>query len=165
MAKIEFFPEEGKYHYDGHSKCKIVFSPNETKKHKNICPVCGKPLIIGVMNRVEKLSDRKISIKSKSNYHTLEDRVPYYNLVQLDEIIAEALGVGPSSKKVKNEYENLIKTFGSELNVLMDVGVDKIKFASNEKIAEGVKIVREGNLKISPGYDGEYGTVKIFNNK
>jgi len=162
VATIEFFPEEGKYHYDGHSNCKIVFSPKESKKHKNICPVCGKSLIIGVMNRVEKLSDRKVSVKGKGNYHTLENRVPYYNLVQLDEIISEAIGVGSASKKVKKEYENLIKTFGSELKILMDVSIEKIKSSANEKIAEGVKRVRAGNLKISPGYDGEYGTVEIF---
>lgn len=162
VATIEFFPEEGKYHYDGHSKCKIALSPQETKKHNNICPVCGKPLVIGVMNRVEKLADRKINLNSKGNFHEFKNHVPYYNFVQLNEIIAEALGAGNASKKVAGEYEKLVKNFGSELKILMDVKVEDLESFAGKRIAEGIKRVRDGNLKISPGYDGEYGVVKIF---
>ena len=154
IATIEFFPEEGKYHYDGHRLCGIVFSPEETKKHNGICPKCGKKLTIGVMNRVDKLADRP-EIKPQNN-------VPYYNLVSLDKIIAEARGVGIASKKVKTEYENLIKKFGSELKILMETCLEELSHFVDDKIVEGIKRVREGKLKISPGFDGEYGKVKIF---
>lgn len=161
-ATIEFFPEEGRYHYDGHRNCGIVFPPEETKKHKGICPKCGRPLVIGVVNRVEQLADRKPQIKIKGNQVSSDNFVPYYNLVQLDKIISESLGVGPASKKVFAEYEKLIKNFGSELKILMDVKVGDIGVVADPRIAEGVRRMKDGELKIEPGYDGEYGKVKIF---
>ena len=165
VATIEFFPEEGKYHYDGHRDCEIVLSPEETEKYKNICPKCGRPLTIGVLNRVQKLADRKINFQSKGNYRFLDNRAPYYNLVQLDGIIAEAFGVGAVSKKVKTEYDKLIKAFDSELKILMDVSLNDLKSAADPRVVEGIKRVREGNLKIRPGYDGEYGVIKIFSDE
>ncbi len=163
IATLEFFPEEGKYHYDGHRLCEIVFSPEETQKHNGICPVCGKKLTIGVMNRVEKLADRKeIESETKGYYQSYDSRIPYYNLIQLDEIIAESYGVGVASKKVKEEYENLIKKFGSELKILLEVGDEEIKNAVGSQISQAVKAVHEAKLKIRPGYDGEYGKVEIF---
>ena len=163
VATIEFFPEEGKYHFDGHRLCGIFFSPEETKKHNGICPKCGKKLTIGVMNRVEKLADRpEIEAKSESYYQTYNQRVPYYNLIPLDEIIAEVYGVGVAAKKVKEEYQNLIKTFGSELKILLEIKDEELKGATDEKIKQGIKAVREKRLKIRPGYDGEYGKVEIF---
>ncbi len=162
VATIEFFPEEGKYHYDGHRICGKVFSPEESRKHKNICPVCGKPLTIGVMNRVEKLADREIKTESKGNYRYLDNYTPYYNLVQLDEIIGGAYGIGVASKKVSEEYQKMIKTFGSELKILLDASIDDLKSRADFRVVEGIKRVRDGNLKIRPGYDGEYGAVKIF---
>ncbi|MEK7149856.1 MAG: endonuclease Q family protein [Patescibacteria group bacterium] len=165
VATIEFFPEEGKYHYDGHRDCEIVLSPEETEKYKNICPKCGRPLTIGVLNRVQKLADRKINLQSNGNYRFLDNRAPYYNLVQLDGIIAEAFGVGAVSKKVKTEYDKLIKAFDSELKILMDVSLNDLKSAADLRVVEGIKRVREGNLKIRPGYDGEYGVIKIFSDE
>lgn len=162
VATIEFFPEEGRYHYDGHRNCGVVFPPEETKKHKGICPKCGRPLTIGVVNRVERLADRKPEIKINGNQVSSDNFVPYYNLVQLDKIISESLGVGPASKKVFAEYEKLIKAFGSELKILLDVGIDDIKAAADSRIAEGVRRMRAGQLEIEPGYDGEYGKIKIF---
>ncbi len=100
VATIEFFPEEGKYHYDGHRLCGIVFSPEETKKHKGICPKCGRKLTIGVMNRVAELADRpSVEVEGKGYYQEYDERVPYYNLITLDEIIAEVYGVGVAAKK------------------------------------------------------------------
>jgi uncharacterized protein (TIGR00375 family) len=152
---IEFFPEEGKYHYDGHRLCGVSFSPQESLKHKNICPKCGKPLTIGVMNRVEELSDRPFDF--------FDSRRPSYKkLVPLDEIIADALGVGNKTKSVLEVYKNLILNFKNELNILLNAPISEIKLASNELVALGIERVREGKIHIFPGYDGEYGKIFIF---
>jgi len=156
---IEFYPEEGMYHYDGHRACNVRLSPAETKKNKGLCPVCKKPLTIGVCYRVSELADRELGFKPK--------RVAgYKKLVELDKIIAESLDIrSRSSQKVQAEYQNLIKHCGSELNILADEPLNNlIKFTLPE-IAEGIKRVREGRLIIEPGFDGEYGTVKIFSPK
>ncbi len=164
VSTIEFFPEEGKYHYDGHRNCGVVLSPEETKKYNNICPKCGKFLTIGVMNRVEKLANRKnLKIEHKFNFHKYGNFTPYYNLIPLSEIIAEAYGVGENSKKVKIAYEKMIKTFGNELKILLEVDENELKSAADEKVVEGIEIVRRGKVKIRPGYDGEYGEINIFN--
>ncbi len=155
LYTIEFFPEEGKYHYDGHRDCGIYFSPEETKKHSGKCPKCGKNLTIGVLNRVDTLADREIGEKPLS-------AIPFKNLIPLDEIIGEALGVGPKSKKVMAEYEKLVGELKSESKVLLNASVDDISRISNLKIAEAVKNVREGRVDIRPGYDGEYGKISIF---
>ncbi|MBU3925818.1 endonuclease Q family protein [Patescibacteria group bacterium] len=154
LYTLEFFPEEGKYHYDGHRDCKVSFSPEETKKHKNKCPVCGKNLTIGVLNRVDILADRKEGEKPNN-------AIPYKNMIPLDEIIGEAFGVGPKSKKVMEQYEKLVSNLGSELNVLENSSYEEIANVANSKIAEAVKNVREGKVNINPGYDGEYGKISI----
>ena len=155
LMTLEFFPEEGKYHFDGHRTCGIVYAPQESKQRKNTCPACGKPLTIGVMNRVEQLADRPQAYRNSR-------RIPFKNLVPLDEIVAESLGLGTSSKAVKLEYESLVKTFNSELSVLLDVPIPDLLSSARPKIAEAIGRVREGRLRIMPGYDGEYGKVKIF---
>ncbi|MFA5386604.1 MAG: endonuclease Q family protein [Candidatus Paceibacterota bacterium] len=155
LATVEFFPEEGKYHFDGHRACDISFSPEESKKHNNICPVCGRKLTIGVMNRVDELADRPTGFKD-------EKRVPYYNLVPLDEVIAESFGVGVASKKVKEAYEKIIKDFKNEFSILLEIPIEELKKSADLRIVEGIKNVREGKLEINPGYDGEYGKIKIF---
>ena len=155
LFTIEFFPEEGKYHYDGHRECGVRLSPSQTKEYNGICPKCGKPLTVGVLSRVEELADRKEGEKPPN-------AVPYKSLVPLDEIIAEALGVGPKSKAVAAEYDKLIKSFGSELNVLLDAAYEDIAKVSQPKIAEAVQRVREGRIEVQPGYDGEYGKISIF---
>lgn len=155
LATVEFFPEEGKYHFDGHRACNISFSPEESKKHKDICPVCGKKLTIGVMNRVDKLADRPVGFEDKK-------RVPYYNLVTLDKIIGDAYGVGVASKKVKEAYEKIIKDFKNEFSILLEVPIEELKKSVDLRVAEGIERVREGKLEINPGYDGEYGKIKIF---
>lgn len=153
---IEFYPEEGMYHYDGHRDCGVVMSPAESKKQKGICPVCKKPLTIGVAARVEELADRPEGVKP-------ENAVPFHKLVELDKIIAEALGIkSRSSKQVLAEYDSLIRKLGSELKVLLDIDLNDIKKATLSEIAEGIRRVRAGQLSIKPGFDGQYGQIAIF---
>jgi len=156
VSTIEFFPEEGKYHYDGHRLCKISMSPAETKKAKGICPVCGKPLTIGVMYRVDELADRAIGGKPAQF-------VPYQNLIPLKEIIADALGVGKIAKAVNEEYFKLIGYFGTEFDILLDAPSAEISKNSQSIIGKGVEIMRSGKANVIPGYDGEYGKIRIFN--
>jgi len=155
LYTIEFFPEEGKYHYDGHRACSINLNPSESKKYNNLCPVCGKPLTIGVMSRVERLADRKEGFRPAG-------AIPFKSLVPLEEIIAESLGVGPASKKVSADYQNIIKKLGSELNILLEASKPELIQAASPEIAEGIMRVREGKVSITPGYDGVYGKVSIF---
>ena len=155
---VEFFPEEGKYHYDGHRNCGIMFSPKESKASNNICPKCGHPLTIGVMNRVGELADRNSGEMPR-------DAVPFKNSVPLEEIIGDAYGVGTGTKTVFEKYKALINGFGDEFSILLDAPVKDIAQVSDVKIAEGVKRVREGKLSIIPGYDGEYGKISIFSDE
>ncbi|MFA4833992.1 MAG: endonuclease Q family protein [Patescibacteria group bacterium] len=156
---IEFYPEEGMYHFDGHRDCKIRFSPEETKKHKGICPVCKKPLTIGVMNRVAELADKPEGFEPKGV-------VPFKKLVELDKIIAEALDIkSRQSQKVQAEYNSLIKKGKTEMNILIDEPLENISEMTLPIIVEGIKRVREGKLIVEPGFDGQYGTIKIFSKK
>lgn len=155
LYTIEFFPEEGKYHYDGHRNCEVRLSPQESKKYNNICPTCGRPLTIGVMNRVEELADREIGFKPVN-------AIPFKSLIPLNEIIAESFGVGVASRRVQQEYENLVKKLGSEFNILLDTNKEELAAAASPEIAEGIVRVREGKVSITPGYDGVYGQIKIF---
>lgn len=152
---IEFFPEEGKYHYDGHRLCGISLSPKESKRYNNICPACGRPLTIGVLNRVEELADRPEGFKP-------ENAIPFKSLIPLGEIIAESFGVLKGAKQVAREYQNLIEKFGSEFEILLNVPPEQLREASRSEIAEAVLRVREGRVSINPGYDGVYGKIKIF---
>jgi len=155
LFTIEFFPEEGKYHFDGHRNCNIVLSPKESKKLNNICPVCNKPLTIGVAHRVEDLADR-------SEDYIPKDKIPFKNLVPLEEIIAQALNKDVSSPFVQKEYLRIVSTLDNEINILMEVPLEDIKNVAGFKISEGVRLMREGKIKVEPGYDGVYGRVKIF---
>lgn len=155
LETIEFYPQEGKYYGDGHRICNTYMNPKDSMRYNEICPVCGKPLTVGVLNRVAKLADQPEGFVP-------ENAVPFRSIVPLKEIIGEALGVGPGTKGVDAEYQKLIKVFKSEFNILLDVPIDEIKEVVFSDIAEGIKRVREGDVKILPGYDGEYGKVKIF---
>ena len=153
---IEFYPEEGMYHFDGHRACGICYKPIETKKQKGICPVCKKNLTIGVLNRVEELADREEGYKP-TGFPGVK------KLVELDKIIAETLGVkSRTSKRVQEEYNSMINNFGTEMNILLDEPIDNLQKNTPPLIAEGIKRVREEKLIIEPGYDGEYGKIKIF---
>jgi uncharacterized protein (TIGR00375 family) len=155
LYTIEFFPEEGKYHYDGHALCGLSCSPVESKKHNNICPRCGKSLVIGVLNRVEKLADRPEGFVP-------ENAIPFKNLIPLNEIIADSLGVSLASKEVLKHYNNLIKNIGNEFKILLDAKKEEIEKVSLPEIADGIVKMREGKVFIEPGYDGIYGRIKIF---
>jgi uncharacterized protein (TIGR00375 family) len=155
LYTIEFFPEEGKYHYDGHRVCEIRLSPAETKKYHGLCPVCKKPLTVGVLNRVDELADRKEGFRPQG-------AIPFKSLVPLPEIIAESLGVTTASQKVGIEYQNLIKKLGNELNVLIETSEADLKKATLPEIAQAILQVREGKVSINPGYDGVYGKVKLI---
>src|SRR4030043_709513 len=152
---IEFFPEEGKYHYDGHRTCGISLSPKETVKHNYLCPVCGKRVTVGVMHRVEKLADRENGFRPSG-------APPFHSVVPLPEIIAEAIKVGVYSKAVNNEYLHIIEKLGNEFKILMDIPLNDIERASSPIIREAIARMRSGNVHISPGFDGEYGKIKIF---
>ena len=156
LYTIEFYPEEGKYHFDGHKDCGFFCEPAETKKLKGLCPKCKKPLVIGVLNRVVELSDRTKAQAKKIN------AIPYKNLVPLPEILADIYAVGVNTKTVKTEYDNLIAKLGNEFYILLHAELEKIEQASNKNIAEAIERVRAGNIYIRPGYDGEFGKVKIF---
>ncbi len=156
LFTVEFFPEEGKYHYDGHASHKIRMTPEETKKAGGKCPVCGKRVTVGVLNRVAALADRAPGKKPKG-------AIPFRNMVPLDEIIAEAFDVGVVSKKVKQAYHDLIAVLGTEFRILLEVSARELRSAATPEIAEGIIRIREGKVLIEPGYDGEYGKIKIFN--
>ena len=158
LNTIEFFPEEGKYYYDGHRACNVVLNPKQSKKYKNMCPKCGKPLVIGVLNRVEELADRPEGFLPK-NANLFKSLIP------LNEIIAESIGSPALSKKVLNHYEKLIKNIGSEFKILLESTENEIEENSNSQIASNVINAREGRVLIEPGYDGVYGKIKIVSKK
>jgi len=155
LYTIEFFPEEGKYHYDGHRLCDRRMAPKETIAAGGKCPVCGKPPTVGVLHRVERLADREEGFVP-------EGAVPYRNLVPLEEIIAEALGAKPGTVGVREEYYKLCGAFGGEFNVLLDAPVEEVRRHTTVRVAEGLRRVREGRVRIAPGYDGVFGEISIF---
>ena len=152
---VEFFPEEGKYHFDGHRKCGVSLSPVEAERLGGICPVCGKKLTMGVDHRVEQLADRAEGFVKK-------DCKKYESLVPLPEVISTCMGYSAASKKVQGCFEQMIQTLGTEFDILRNVPSEDIKSCAGERIAEGIENVRTGNVKRIPGYDGEYGKIELF---
>jgi uncharacterized protein (TIGR00375 family) len=155
LYTIEFFPEEGKYHWDGHRFCKTALSPEESSRNNNICPVCGKKVTIGVMHRVKDLADRGAGFVLKSS-------PSFKRAVPLAEIIADALGVGPDSATVEKEYMQIVKNLRSEMSALLYAPEDELNERCPAKIANGIMNVRNGKVEIKPGYDGEYGKVRVL---
>ncbi len=155
LFTIEFYPEEGKYHFDGHRRCQVRLSPKEAKLNNNLCPVCSRSITVGVLHRVELLADR-------DEGYVPENSIPYKNLIPLEEIIAEAMGVGRDTVGVKNEYQRLCKIFGNEFEILLNTPITELKNSTQEKIAQGIERARRGDVNINPGYDGEFGTIKLF---
>lgn len=152
---VEFFPEEGKYHFDGHRKCGVSLSPVEAERLGGICPVCGKKLTMGVDHRVEQLADREEGFVKK-------DGKKYESLVPLPEVVAACMGYSTASKKVQGCFEQMMQTLGTEFDILRNVPAEDIKSCAGERIAEGIENVRTGNVKRIPGYDGEYGKIQLF---
>ncbi len=173
---LEFYPEEGKYHYTGHRACNIRLSPEETKAKGATCPVCGRPLTQGVMQRVEELASRSEADLQISNIKyqipnteiqmqaskTFPNRPPFVMLVPLQEIIAESIGSPVASPKVQTPYFRLTDALGGEFNVLLSASAEEIAKIAGERVAVGVEKVRKGDLVIDPGYDGVFGVVKLW---
>ena len=152
---VEFFPEEGKYHYDGHRKCHLCLTPAQTKEYGGKCPVCGRKITIGVEHRVEALADR-------SQGYVREQARAFESLVPLPEVIAEATGHSSASVKVQRKYEDMLSKLGSEFEILREIPVEDIRKESGYMIAEGIRRLRKGEVQRHPGFDGEYGTIKLF---
>jgi uncharacterized protein (TIGR00375 family) len=155
LGTIEFFPQEGKYHNDGHRLCKVNLSPKETVAHNYLCPVCSRELTVGVMHRVDKLADREEGFKTLGS-------LPFYSIIPLPEILAETLQVGPASKKVDTAYQGLLQELGNEFKILLDSPLNDIEGAGSPLIREAISRMRTGHVRITPGFDGEFGKIKIF---
>lgn len=165
---IEFYPEEGKYHYTGHRACGIRWSPEETRQKGKTCPVCGKPLTIGVMHRIEELaarSEKDVGLYKKDDMtysKTFSNRPPFVMLVPLQEIISECIGSPVASPKVQGPYTKLTDGLGGEFSVLLSAALPDIARLAGERVAQGVDKVRRGDLVIDPGYDGVFGVVRLW---
>lgn len=155
LHTIEFFPEEGKYHADGHRDCGVMLSPKESKQCGGICPQCKLPLVIGVLNRVEELADQ--TAEQGKMYHP-----EFKSIIPLPEVIGEVMGSGPASKKVRTAYVDLITQGGNEFAVLLDHSLSDLQHMTSPEIVEAIQWVREGRVVVRPGYDGVYGTIQIF---
>ena len=150
---VEFFPEEGKYHLDGHRACGVCLDPDETRRHAGRCPNCGKPVTVGVMHRVESLADRPVGERP-------EKVSPFRSLVPLPEVVSELEGVGPKSKRVEQRVSDLVSRLGPELHILGEL--PKEEFAGDPLLAEAVSRLRDGRVRRQSGYDGEYGVIRLF---
>ena len=155
LGTVEFFPEEGKYHADGHRKCNISWLPKVTIEHNYLCPVCGKPVTVGVMHRVETLADRPAGARPARPH-------PFHSLIPLPEILAEVYGVGAKSRRVSQSYEQLLARLGPELVILRELPLAEIERAGGSLLAEAIRRMRCGEVSVAAGYDGEYGVIKLF---
>lgn len=156
LGTFEFYPEEGKYHLDGHRKCDMRFWPDKTRKLDGRCPICKKPLTLGVLYRVEELADRPEGGKPERHH-------PFYSIIPLVELLSEILKVGPGTKKVMDSYMTLLKNLGPELDILNKLDSKTIETAGVPLLAEAIRRMRQNEVVILPGYDGEFGSIKIFN--
>jgi PHP family Zn ribbon phosphoesterase len=153
-ATVEFFPEEGKYHADGHRACHVCLDPVESRRLGLACPVCGRPLTVGVCHRVMELADREEPLYR-------EDSPEVFSLIPLPEVLGEIIGAGPASKGVMEQYGRTIGRFGSEFNLLLHTSLDEIREAS-PILGEAILRMRAGRVIRTPGYDGEYGVIRVF---
>ncbi|MBN2537778.1 DNA helicase UvrD [candidate division WOR-3 bacterium] len=155
LYTIEFFPEEGKYHYDGHRACGVCLAPEEAALNNDLCPVCGRKLTVGVLHRVMELADRKPD-------EVPQDRIPYRSLVPLEEVVSEAVGKGRDTQSVQAVYGRLVEELGSEFEVLLEASPDEIARHSDERVAEGVDRMRQGRVEKKPGFDGVFGVISVL---
>ena len=158
LGTVEFFPQEGKYHYDGHRKCRVCWDPLQTLQNDGRCPVCGKMVTVGVMHRVARLADR-------DHVETRKDKPPFYSLIPLKELLSELYETGPTSKRVSEAYNQLIKKAGSEFNILLHLPPDELSRVTNDLLVEGIGRMRRGLVYIREGYDGEFGRIRVFDKK
>ncbi len=179
QGTVEFFPEEGKYHLDGHRKCGVCLSPGETRQHNGLCPACGKPMTLGVMHRVEALADRPppedlstatgtpVGQTAPHDPEAKPTALPpraaaYRSFVPLNELLSEIEGVGPKSKRVQHRYEQIVSKLGSELFILEHAPLDEVQRVSSSLVAEALARMRAGRVIRQSGYDGEYGVIRLF---
>ncbi len=155
LGTIDLFPQEGKYHYDGHRKCGIRWSPLQTLRNGEICPKCGKKVTVGVMNRVAELADRE-------NLDERPNKLPFISIIPLKEILSEIRHVGSASKAVDSEYFSIIRSFGPELNILIDLPLEQLEKGGYEILSEAIKRMRNRQVIIQEGFDGEYGKIEVF---
>jgi uncharacterized protein (TIGR00375 family) len=155
LGTVEFFPEEGKYHLDGHRDCGVVMMPEQTREYKGICPKCGKPLTVGVLSRVEELADRPEGERPQSARH-------FYSLIPLTEMLCEIMHVASPTKKVMALSEKLTGQLGGELPLLLDAELEEIKSVAGETLALAIKRMRLGEVDKEAGYDGKFGRVRVF---
>ncbi|MFO7868912.1 MAG: endonuclease Q family protein [Bacteroidales bacterium] len=158
VGTIDMYPQEGKYHYSGHRKCNECLNPLEVLHHNFMCPTCNKPLTLGVMDRVTQLSDR-------DDIHECSSRQKTQYAIPLTEILSELLGVGPNTKKVSQEYKTIIRSCTNEMHLLTNMDSNEIAQQTYPLLAEGIRRMREGDVFISPGYDGKFGSVHVFSEK
>ena len=152
---IEFFPEEGKYHMDGHRKCGRMMRPDETQRHNGLCPICGKPATLGVSYRVHELADRPEGGKP-------DGAKPFHSLIPLPELLGEVFAAGPATKRVQTFYHTLLRELGPELTILLERSLPEIQRAAGPMVAEAVRRMRSAEVEAEPGYDGEYGVIRLF---
>lgn len=155
LFTIEFFPEEGKYHFDGHRNCGVISSPSQTKKYNYLCPKCNRKLTVGVMHRVEELSDRPQGFIPPN-------AIPSIHLIPLEEIISEAMSYKVGTKAVEMEYDRLVEKGGSEFQILLDLSPEELSTFVPPRILEGIIRMRQGKVSIIPGHDGVYGKIRLF---
>ena len=155
VGTLEMYPQEGKYHLDGHRKCQVRWEPAKTRKAGGVCPECGRKLTIGVLHRVDSLADRAVD-------HDLPFRKRVEYIISLPDLISAAIGVGSKSKRVQSTYLELLASLGPELRLLREIPTDEITRVSDSRISEGVKRMRAGEVEIQPGYDGEFGRLTLF---
>ncbi|NVM21808.1 MAG: UvrD-helicase domain-containing protein [Desulfobacterales bacterium] len=155
LGTLEYFAEEGKYHFDGHRKCGVRFSPHDTVQNRGLCPVCGRPVTIGVMYRVEELADRKAGAKPDGAH-------PYTNLLPLTDILSEVFQVGPKSKKVAGAYQEVLERLGPEFEILRNTPLEALERHGPPLFAEAIRRMRNNRVRIAPGYDGEFGAICLF---
>ncbi len=155
---FEFFPEEGKYHIDGHRKCDYRSWPTETIQKKGLCPVCGKPVTLGVLYRVEQLADRPLGAFPERHH-------AFHHLIPLNEILSELLNVGPNTKKVNKVYNELLIKKGAELKILHELPIESLNHVDVPLLGEAIERVRKKEVQIFPGYDGAYGTIELFTSR
>ncbi len=155
---VEFFPEEGKYHIDGHRKCEHRSWPAETIQQQGICPVCRKAMTLGVSYRVEQLADRPPGERPEKHH-------PFYHLIPLNEILSELLGVGPNTKKVNKVYRALLMKKGSELKILHELPIESLNHEEAPLLGEAIRRVRKKKIQIFPGYDGAFGIIQLFSSR
>jgi len=157
LGTIEFFPQEGKYHYDGHRKCGVRWEPRQTLERGGVCPVCGKPVTVGVLHRVARLADRTLEAATPQ-----KQRPPFRSLIPLKEILAELAGTGAQSRQVSRRYDELLGQGCTELDLLLELPVAEVARLGGEVLGEAVRRMRAGEVRVEPGYDGEYGRVTLF---